>query len=255
MQKVIGMGLFDKILGLPSLNEIKGNVGEQLAKYYSKVMTDALVLHDILIDGADGKYSQIGLLMIGSKGIYVVEVKMYPEARIYGDGKNSKWYYYLGTKRFEIYSPLKQNQKHIQYLKKFLADFGDVPCFSVLTIICEDFKVSNINENSEYISTAICSGLPAMSRGIEAIAKDKPIVFSDKQKKEIYQYIMDHQYSGKEKRIEHLESIKELKKSQEEMKNQKICPYCKTPLVLRKGKYGDFYGCCNFPKCRYTLKV
>lgn len=102
------MGLFDKILGLPNLNEIKGNVGEQLAKYYSKIMTDTLVLHDVLIDGADGRYSQIDLLMIGSKGIYVVEVKMYPEARIYGDGKNSKLYYYLGGKRYEIYSPLKQ---------------------------------------------------------------------------------------------------------------------------------------------------
>ena len=43
------MGLFDKILGLPNLNEIKGNFGEQLAKYYSKVITDTLVLHDVLI--------------------------------------------------------------------------------------------------------------------------------------------------------------------------------------------------------------
>ena len=249
------MGLFDKILGLPSLNEIKGNFGEQLAKYYSKVMTDTLVLHDVLIDGADGRYSQIDLLMIGSKGIYVVEVKMYPEARIYGDGKNSKWCYYLGGKRYEIYSPLKQNQKHIQYLKKLLNDFGDVPCFSVLTIICEDFKVSNINEDPEYISTVICSSLPAMSRGLEAIAKDKPIVFSEEQKQEIYQYIEAHQHPGKEKRMEHVESIKELKKTQEEMKNQKICPYCKTSLVLRKGQYGEFYGCSNFPKCRYTLKI
>lgn len=105
---------------------------------------------------------------------------------------------------------------NIQYLKKLLTDFGDIPCFSVLTIICDDFKVSNINENPEYISTAICSSLPAMSRGIEAIAKDKPIVFSEE---------------------------------------QNICPYCKTPLILRKGKYGEFYGCTNFPKCRYTQKV
>ena len=249
------MGLFDKFLKLPSLNEMQGNFGEQLAKYYSKIMTDALVLHDILIDGADGKYSQKDLLLIGGKGIYVVEVKTYPEARIYGDGKNSKWYYYLGGKRYEIYSPLKQNQKHIQYLKKFLSVFGDIPCFSVLTIICEDIKVTNINESQDDISVAVCSSLPAMSHGIELIAKDKPAVFSEEQKQRIYQYIMDHQYSGKEKRQEHVESIKDMKKVQEEMKKQKICPYCKTALVLRKGRYGDFYGCSNFPKCKYTQKV
>ena len=78
---------------------------------------------------------------------------------------------------------------------------------------------------------------------------------SEEQKQEIYQYIEAHQHPGKEKRMEHVESIKELKKTQEKMKNQKICPYCKTSLVLRKGQYGEFYGCSNFPKCRYTLKI
>lgn len=145
--------------------------------------------------------------------------------------------------------------QHIQYLKKFLSDFGDIPCFSVLTIICEDIKVTNINESQDDISVAVCSSLPAMSHGIELIAKDKPAVFSEEQKQRIYQYIMDHQYSGKEKRQEHVESIKDMKKVQEEMKKQKICPYCKTALGLRKGRYGDFYGCSNFPKCKYTQKV
>lgn len=242
------MGLLDKLRELPTLNEIKGSFGEQLTKYYSKAMTDALILHDVLIDGADGLSSQIDLLMIGTKGIYVVEVKMYSDAKIYGDGRKSKWYYYLGGKKFEIYSPLKQNQKHIQYLKVFLKDFGDIPCFSIITMICEDFKISNINEDPEYSSTMVCSSLPAMSRAIYAIAKDKPVVFSEKQKQEIYDYILNNQYAGKEKRIEYKEKVKEMKKAQEDLKTQNLCPYCKIPLVLRKGKYGDFYGCSNFPK-------
>ena len=37
-----------------------------------------------------------------------------------------------------------------------------------------------------------------------------------------------------------------------ETEKQKICPYCKSELVLRNGKNGKFYGCSNFPKCRYT---
>ena len=32
-----------------------------------------------------------------------------------------------------------------------------------------------------------------------------------------------------------------------------ICPRCGGTLVLRKGKYGTFYGCSNYPKCRYTI--
>jgi len=33
-----------------------------------------------------------------------------------------------------------------------------------------------------------------------------------------------------------------------------ICPKCGGKLVDRTGKYGDFIGCSNYPKCRYTLK-
>ena len=30
------------------------------------------------------------------------------------------------------------------------------------------------------------------------------------------------------------------------------CPRCGAELVKRHGKYGYFYGCSNFPDCRYT---
>ena len=34
---------------------------------------------------------------------------------------------------------------------------------------------------------------------------------------------------------------------------QGVCPRCGGRLVLRKGKYGSFYGCSNYPKCKFTL--
>ena len=34
----------------------------------------------------------------------------------------------------------------------------------------------------------------------------------------------------------------------------KICPNCGSALVLRKGKYSEFYGCENFPTCNYIEK-
>ncbi|SFV70800.1 DNA topoisomerase I [hydrothermal vent metagenome] len=30
------------------------------------------------------------------------------------------------------------------------------------------------------------------------------------------------------------------------------CPKCKAELLLRKGRYGEFIACSNFPKCKYT---
>jgi len=35
-------------------------------------------------------------------------------------------------------------------------------------------------------------------------------------------------------------------------KTAKICPKCGAPLLIRLGKFGKFYACSNFPKCRYT---
>ena len=247
------MGLLDKLKQLPTINELQGNVGEYLTKYMAQIdIPEVLVLHDILIDGYDGHTSQIDLLLIGEKGIYVLEVKMYPEAKIYGDGKKSKWYYYKCGQKYDIYSPMRQNHNHIKYLKEFLKDFGDVPCFSVIVMICDNFKVSNINDNADNPDTVILSGLPQLRNGLKLLAKGKAVAFSEEQKHEIYEYIKTNQYVGKEKRLEHKEQIKVIKEEALENVNRKQCPYCKTELVLRKGKYGDFYGCSNFPACKYT---
>jgi ribonuclease HI len=32
------------------------------------------------------------------------------------------------------------------------------------------------------------------------------------------------------------------------------CPNCNGKLMVRNGKFGKFYGCSNYPKCRFTKK-
>lgn len=34
-----------------------------------------------------------------------------------------------------------------------------------------------------------------------------------------------------------------------------LCPKCGSEMVKRKGMYGEFYGCSNFPRCRGTRKI
>lgn len=33
------------------------------------------------------------------------------------------------------------------------------------------------------------------------------------------------------------------------------CPLCHRPMRLRNGRYGDFWGCQSFPKCRGTRRI
>lgn len=35
----------------------------------------------------------------------------------------------------------------------------------------------------------------------------------------------------------------------------KMCPRCASPLKIRNGIYGEFYGCTNYPNCRYTENI
>lgn len=53
-----------------------------------------------------------------------------------------------------------------------------------------------------------------------------------------------------------LEYIHQTKKFPEESSKQKEeCPQCGGLLVLRKGKYGNFMGCSNYPDCNFTKTV
>ena len=37
--------------------------------------------------------------------------------------------------------------------------------------------------------------------------------------------------------------------------SNEICPLCGAELKIKLGKYGKFYSCPNFPKCKYTKKI
>lgn len=36
--------------------------------------------------------------------------------------------------------------------------------------------------------------------------------------------------------------------------SDKICPECGSPMKLRKGPYGSFWGCTNYPNCKHIEK-
>lgn len=76
---------------------------------------------------------------------------------------------------------------------------------------------------------------------------------------------LDKIESGDMKWIQVLEEFygdfeKDLTKAKTEMKSlkpqaietDKECPKCSNKLLIRTGRYGQFYSCSTFPKCRYT---
>ena len=52
--------------------------------------------------------------------------------------------------------------------------------------------------------------------------------------------------------ISNKEHVKNIRQTQSELKDG-ICPRCGGKLIERKGKYGPFWGCSNYPKCTFIL--
>jgi DNA topoisomerase-1 len=51
------------------------------------------------------------------------------------------------------------------------------------------------------------------------------------------------------------EKEKTVSKADTEEKTDKICPKCKKPLIIKRGKFGKFIACTGFPECKYTEQI
>ena len=36
---------------------------------------------------------------------------------------------------------------------------------------------------------------------------------------------------------------------------QQYCPFCRSPLQIKNGRFGQFLGCSNYPRCNYTKNL
>jgi hypothetical protein len=53
----------------------------------------------------------------------------------------------------------------------------------------------------------------------------------------------------------HIKRIRKQTRGRRKKEKLKICPKCGGKLIIKKGQYGKFYGCSNFPICKYTLNA
>lgn len=66
--------------------------------------------------------------------------------------------------------------------------------------------------------------------------------------KEVWYEVLEHFYQDFEPSVQ--EAFTKMEKKEAE-KTGESCPECGNPLVIRKGKYGSFVACSNFPACKY----
>ena len=70
----------------------------------------------------------------------------------------------------------------------------------------------------------------------------------------IYNKILSLNITDSRIKKQHIKNVKEIQKHSINNCDSTKCPWCGGDLIKRNGKYGDFIGCTNYPKCKYTRK-
>lgn len=212
----------------------RGKRGERKVKRIigSTVAGEKYIINDLILEN-EGKTSQIDHVVINPRGVFVIETKNY-SGTIYGAEDQREWTQVLayGKVKNKLYNPLKQNATHIYNVKKVI---GNLPIHSLVVFVQNNAYVKSDNvitlmglKNALAYGERVLS-VSQMERAYEALLSSKTEITTQ----------------------EHVQNIRE----QQRDLAKGICPRCGGKLVLRKGKYGEFYGCENYPKCKFIKKL
>jgi len=282
MSKGIIDKLLDNIVDSVLDDEWKGRYGEKLTarelKKVSLLGRKGKILRNIYLPKDNGETSEIDVIYICQKGIFIFESKNY-SGWIFGDEKSPYWTASLPNgKKNKFYNPIMQNKTHLKWMSFCIG--AEVPLFSII-VFSERCELKKIEITSTEIKVIKRDRTYATVRDIWDIAPDK---LSDEQIDHIYKELKKYTNVDSSVKTRHIEDIEKrhsdlnLSKKdnelhgieddfdfivpEEDMKyddeideiyirregnseissTEKRCPRCGSSLVLRTAKKGENVG-------------
>ena len=217
----------------------------------------------------NGETTEIDVLLINSNGIYVFESKNY-SGWIFGDEKAKNWTQVLPKGRGRshkerFFNPIIQNKVHIKWLRNIVGD--EIPVYSIIAF-SERCTLKKINVTSPDVQVINRHMILSAVNKVENTQSRK---LSMEEINELYNKLYPFTQVTEEQKLQHVQHIKKNYKTpnlendnvsinnatDENISATPICPKCGAQLVLRTAKKGmnagqQFYGCSNYPKCRYV---
>lgn len=278
--KQTGKDIFDLSSDKGSSAEFKIGKGLEGITGYKKF------IYNCYIPKSNGGTTEIDVLMIHEKGLFVIESKNY-SGWIFGNEDQTQWTQVLKSGRYSsqknhFYNPIKQNTTHVKWLEKYLEPLNfNIPFYSVIVFgnSCE-LKNITITSNRHAVMNEFY-----LFDAIQKHVNESWNVFNCEQIDQIYEKLFALTQVSDEEKLEHIHSVNlnkekintfnnsqnnnsfhcDIVKVKEENKQNKDlcdkkCPKCGADLVLRTVKNGEragqkFLGCSNYPKCRHTEKM
>lgn len=276
-------GLIDLLLDQIFDAEWTGKHGEKLTERELKLVQlfgrKGKILRNVYLPKENGETSEVDVIYITQKGIFVFESKNY-SGWIFGDEKEQYWTAMLPNKeKNKFYNPIKQNRTHLKWMKEYVGD--DIPLFSIIVFSerCELKKVAIQNKDIRVIKRdrTYATVRDIWDKNPDAVEVEKIDKLYERLKKltNVDEAVKVSHVANIEKKYKKPEKIVDSNpiveidtetKSEQRGEAQAMqttdlfCPKCGGRMILRIARKGanagnQFYGCENFPKCRFVKNI
>ncbi|MCM1040831.1 MAG: NERD domain-containing protein [Bacteroides sp.] len=221
----------------------KGKVGERRVAAILRQLPkeDYFVFNDLIVKFRNGRSSQIDHVVVSRFAIFVIETKNY-KGWIFGHENSEYWTQNIYGHKYRFYNPVKQNAGHIRALREVFDSSKPLPFISIVAFSPQaSFKVT-----APSVNVVDWFGILPLIR-LHSQEKITPDIVERFKERLNSLPIVEGGHR------EYTKAVRSHIEKRKEMINSGVCPKCGGNLVLRQGKYGSFFGCSNYPKCRFTL--
>ena len=258
-------GLIDTLIDSIFDEKWAGKRGEKLTERELRLVSllgrKGKTLRNVYIPKDNGETSEIDVLFISQKGVFVFESKNY-SGWIFGSENSQYWTATLPNgQKNRFYNPIRQNRTHLIWLKWYIGD--EVPLFSVI-VFSERCELKKIELTSTDVRVIQRDKTYSTVRDIWEASPDK---LSDGEIDRIFEELKQLTNVSKEVKASHVQDIRQkyyapapeppAETPSAPGDGERLCPRCGKPLILRTAKRGpnagkQFYGCSGYPACKYT---
>lgn len=223
---------------------MKGKLSEELAYRKMLELSDEYHIFNDLFLESNGYSTQIDHIVVSPYGVFVIETKGY-KGWIFGNEDSECWTQILYRRKYKFYNPIKQNESHVRKIRYLLQNSVDIPIIPI--VVFNDNAELKINVQNHIVVNRYYLA--------QAIQQYKERIISLETKQWIIETLNKYLvYEDDEKHQNHMAHIQQSKYRRTYRISQGVCPECGGKLIQRNGKYGIFYGCSNYPKCRFTTR-
>lgn len=236
------------------------NIGAAGEKHVHNILSglsnEYNILDDVVLKTTNGTI-QIDHIVVSKYGVFAIETKNY-RGEIYGNDNSQDWtqiivsnvtyrkkwwktYSYITKNHF--YNPVKQSLAHMYVIKKTLKDWHSIKVVPIV-VFAGSAVMKGVNSQYHVIYSDML---------LTTIQKyDKPIISETEVAKVVYT-LVSSDVRGQVNYRTHIQNVNAAKQRYYSKIASGICPECGGTLVQRQGRYGSFYGCSNYPKCKFHV--